>query len=355
MIDVLMPTPAPRLCRVLDFALSGTAHRFVSAQEELRGRRLLFALHTDEGGMDSETLAFLRRLRWEPDALRGSVGAVLLDGTCDLYTKQLAQDIVLAANLAGCLFPGKPLVEGTGSLYNQHILAKQYGMSLMETYQTRARELVRRLERFSAPHFRRPRLLLLHASESGRSSTLWLGREVCKRLQGVCEITEISLQNGTIHDCRGCSYNACLHFGEQGGCFYGGAISETVLPAICGCDAMLFLCPNYNDAVGANISALFNRLTSLLLHTELYDKYLFGIIVSGYSGGDLVARQLLGAMCLNKTVMLPPQFCMLRTANDLPTAQSAPDAADCIEAFAAHLRSALTGEKAHPGKNIAEK
>ena len=125
MIDVLMPTPAPRLCRVLDFALSGTAHRFVSVQEELRGRRLLFALHTDEGGMDAETLALLRRLRREPDALRGSVGAVLLDGTCELYTKQLAQDIVLAANLAGCLFPGKPLVEGTGSLYNQHILAKQ--------------------------------------------------------------------------------------------------------------------------------------------------------------------------------------------------------------------------------------
>lgn len=355
MIDVLMPTPAPRLCRVLDFALENIAHRYVSAQDELRGRRLLFALHTDAAGMDADTLALLRRLRLEPGALRGSCGAVLLDGTCELYTKQLAQDVVLAANLAGCLFPGKPLVEGTGSLYNQHILAKQYGMSLEETYQTRARELVRRLERFSALHFRRPRVLLLHASESGRSSTLWLGREVCNRLRDVCEITEISLQNGTIYDCRGCSYSACLHFAENGGCFYGGAISETVLPAICDCDAMLFLCPNYNDAVGANISALFNRLTNLLLHTELYDKYLFGIVVSGYSGGDLVARQLLGAMCLNKTAMLPPRFCMLRTANDLPTAQSAPDVEACIESFAAHLREILTGEKPHPTKNIAEK
>ena len=33
--------------------------------------------------------------------------------------------------------------------------------------------------------------------------------------------------------------------------------------------------------------------------------------VSGYSGGDLVARQLLGAMCLNKTAMLPPRFCLI--------------------------------------------
>ena len=32
---------------------------------------------------------------------------------------------------------------------------------------------------------------------------------------------------------------------------------------------MLFLCPNYNDAVGANFTALFNRLTSLLLQCDL--------------------------------------------------------------------------------------
>ena len=182
---------------------------------------------------------------------------------------------------------------------------------------------------------------MLHASESGRSSTLWMGREICRRLSDACEITELSLRNGTIHDCRGCSYRTCLHFAENGGCFYGGAISETVLPAIRDCDAMLFLCPNYNDAVGANISALFNRLTSLLLQSELYDKYLFGIVVSGYSGGDLVARQLLGAMCLNKTAMLPPRFCLLRTANDLPTAQRAPDAVQCMDDFARRIRETI--------------
>lgn len=67
------------------------------------------------------------------------------------------------------------------------------------------------------------------------------------------------------------------------------------LPAINACDAMLFLCPNYNDAVSANIMALFNRMTNLLLRHTLYDKYLFGVIVSGCSGSDLVAQQLLGA------------------------------------------------------------
>ena len=190
--------------------------------------------------------------------------------------------------------------------------------------QLKGKELGERLLTFAPKRVGRPKLLVLHASESGRSSTLWMGRELSRRLSGCCSIAEISLRNGTIHDCRGCSYSACLHFARSGSCFYGGAISETVLPAIRECDAMLFLCPNYNDAAGANFTALFNRLTSLLLQCDLSEKQLYSVIVSGYSGGDLVARQLLGAMCLNKTVSLPPRFCLLETANDLPTAQALP-------------------------------
>ncbi|MBQ7871377.1 MAG: NAD(P)H-dependent oxidoreductase, partial [Oscillospiraceae bacterium] len=274
-------------------------------------------------------------------AMEGSIGALIVDGATELYTKQLAQDVTLAANCAGCTFPGKPLLEGTGSLYNQHILAAREGMSWEETYLHRARVLCQRLLDFAPPRFHRPKLLVLHASERGRSSTLWLWQELRRRVEAHCEIAEVSLQNGTIHDCRGCSYNACLHFAQNGSCFYGGAISETILPAIRDCDAMLFLCPNYNDAVGANITALFNRLTSLLLQTDLYDKYLYGIVVSGYSGSDLVARQLLGAMCLNKTVMLPPRFCLLQTANDLAAVRSIPDIQDALDAFATRLLSTL--------------
>ena len=232
-------------------------------------------------------------------------------------------------------------MEGTGSLYNQHILAARRGISWEETYRARTRELGERLLAFSPKRVGRPKLLVLHASESGRSSTLWMGRELSRRLSGCCSIAEISLRNGTIHDCRGCSYSACLHFARSGSCFYGGAISETVLPAIRECDAMLFLCPNYNDAVGANFTALFNRLTSLLLQCDLSEKQLYSVIVSGYSGGDLVARQLLGAMCLNKTVSLPPRFCLLETANDLPTAQALPGIAGRLDAFAAAMQRSL--------------
>lgn len=339
MIDVLMPRAQERLTAVLDFALP--ARHFVTASDDLRNRRLLFALATDDYGADAEALKLLRHLRAHPNCLAGSVGAIIVDGTSELYTKRLAQELTLAASLAGCTFPGKPLVEGTGSLYNQHILAEQYHLGLRETYFHRAAELVKRLEAFAPPKFERPRLLVLHASEYGRSSTLSLWSSLKNRLSDRMEIQVVALQNGTIHDCRGCTYSTCLHFAQNGTCFYGGAIAETVLPAIRDCNAMLFLCPNYNDAVGANITALFNRLTGLLLQSDLYDKYLFGLVVSGYSGSDLVAQQLLSAMCLNKTAMLPPRFCMMQTANDPSALRRIPDLDAQLDAFAADMHTAL--------------
>lgn len=351
MIEILMPTAQPRLRAALDFGLEGKSYRFLSPEDDLRGKRIVFALAADDCGMDAPTLSLLRRLRADPNAMEGSTAAMVVDGTGELYTKQIAQDMTLAANLSGCAFLGKPVVEATGTLYNQHILAKQRGLSWRETYFRRVRELIERLEDFVAPHFFRPKILMLHASESKSSSTLWIGRELCRRLEPYCDVSEIALQNGTIHDCRGCTYHTCLHFARSGTCFYGGAISETVLPGIRECDAMLFLCPNYNDAVGANITALFNRLTSLLLHSYLYEKYLFGVVVSGYSGSDIVARQLLGTMCLNKTAMLPPRFCMLQTANDLPSAQKIPNLSAQIDAFAAQICHTLCEENKKNEKN----
>lgn len=341
MIDLILPRGSDRLNAALDFALQGIEYRHASLEDNLQNRRLLFALCTDDCGMDEESLRLLRQLRRGSNCLQGSVGAMVVDGESELYTKQLAQEMTLAANLAGCAFPGKPLVEATGTLYNQHILAAQRNLSWKETYFQRVRELVMRLETFMPPKFSRPKLLMLHASEQGRSSTLWLWQQLRLRLEPYCDIQEVSLQNGTVHDCRGCTYSACLHYAKNGTCFYGGAISETVLPAIRQSNALMLLCPNYNDAVGANITALFNRLTSLLLHSHLYDKYLFGLVVSGYSGSDLVAKQLLGAMCLNKTAMLPPYFCHMETANDLEAVQKIPEISEKIDVFAQKILKTL--------------
>ena len=333
-----------RLERLLRYALEGREVTTLPLEALTKGvydARILFAVAVDALGVDEEFLRALRILRGSGECLRGCVATLIVDGADELYTKSAAQELALAANMAGCTFPGKPLVEGTGSLYNQHILASRLDLSWEETYFTRSRDLVGRLMDYEPLRFAAPKILMVHASDNRRSNTVWLGRELLARLPEHFTSREISLQNGTIHDCRGCSYAACLHYAQSDTCFYGGAISQEVLPAIRECDAMLFLCPNYNDAVSANIMALFNRMTNLLVQQELMDKYLFGVVVSGYSGSDLVARQLLGALCFNKTVTLPPQFCMMETAHDPGSAKKLSGVEARLDAFAAHMTKVL--------------
>ncbi len=325
----------------LEQALPEAAAQPASPQDDLRNRRILFAVAVDDGGPDPSFYAFLRRLRQEPRLLEGCIGALVVDGTTELYTKAAAQELVTASSFAGCLFPGKPLVEATGSLYNQHILAQKLGLSWQETYFRRVGELVQRLEAFEAPRFDRPKILMLHASDKQRSNSLQLGQALCSRLQESCDIRELQLLNGTVHDCRGCGYHACLHFSQNNTCFYGGVLSDEVLPAVREADVLLFLCPNYNDALGANLVALINRMTNLVVQTDLGSTYLGAVVVSGYSGGDLVARQLMSAMCLNRGCILPPDFCLLQTANDPGDAMASEGMDERLDAMAEKIRRQL--------------
>ncbi|HRX58712.1 MAG TPA: NAD(P)H-dependent oxidoreductase [Eubacteriales bacterium] len=333
-----------RLNATLRFALCGVPHETVAARDALQklaGRRVLFALAADEAGMDAETFHLIAALRRNPDAMEGAVAGVLLDGAGELYTKQTADQLVLAANLAGCLFPGRPLVEATGSLGNWHVQAKRRNVEPAEAYRLAARELVLRLAEFKAPRFAKPKLLMLHASDRATSNTLQIGSSVCEKLRGRFGVRELSLQNGTIYDCRGCSFTTCSHYAAQNSCFYGGSIVSEGYPALTECDALLLLCPNYNDSVSANIMAFINRLTSLIVFNPLHDKYLFAVVVSGYSGGDLVAQQALGALCLNKAFMLPPRFCLLQTANDPGDAMDSEGMGARIEAFAENIKKTV--------------
>ena len=91
---------------------------------------------------------------------------------------------------------------------------------------------------------------------------------------------------------------------------------EEIYPAIENADAILWVCPNYNDALSANLTAVINRMTALYRKTPFYNKTLFSIIVSGNSGSDSVAKQLLNALNINKGFRLPPNFVIMETAND---------------------------------------
>ena len=179
--------------------------------------------------------------------------------------------------------------------------------------------------------------MVLHASNHRTSNTLALWAKCRERLENDCDITEIGLRNGTLEDCAGCPYTMCLHFGEKGGCFYGGVMVQEVYPAIREADAVVLLCPNYNDALSANLTAAINRLTALYRATPFADKAVFAIVVSGYSGGDIVARQVVSALNMNKGFWLPANFCLLETANDAGTAVALPGIVERLDKFTENI------------------
>lgn len=348
---------ASRLKDTLGYALSkdGTgvtmlngSREFTAAASEgkLKNKKIIFAADLDESGINIEAFEVIRFLNLNPTALEGSLGGVIIDGRSELFTKDLGRRLVFAADMAGCAFPGKPLVEATGSLANFAVSAKLWQTSLEEAYAKSCRLLIEKVASFEAPHrqtafevdnhgaLRKPEILAIHAGNKATSNSFSLWREAAGHLEGKAEIEEISIRNGQVLDCRGCKYEDCLHFGEQEGCFYGGVMVEKVYPAIIKSDVLVLICPNYNDSVSANIMAFINRLTALFRTNDFSRKRIYAIVVSGYSGGDIVAQQIIGAVNMNKNFILPPRFAMLETANDPGTALELPGIKERVKAFA---------------------
>lgn len=292
---------------------------------ELKDKIIVFAVELDEIGVSNNLNDIFRKLySMGKNSLEGCIGAVLVHSNHNFFTKTAAQDIIFLANNLGCAFVGRPLVEATGNLDNFKALVKIYDLSLEEICLLQCRGLGERL--LDADAGRRgdlplriddvgKKLLVLHSSNWETSNTLALWKLVRDNLIGI-DINEINLGNGQVMDCIGCSYTVCKHYGLQEKCYYGGIVVEEVYPAILEADSILFLCPNYNDMVIANLVATINRLTALFRKTKFYDKTIFSIIVSGHSGGDAIAKQLISAMNINKTMKLPPYFSLLATAND---------------------------------------
>ena len=336
-------TASERYALTLEHALRGHPARVRPRMDgSLENQRVLFAVPLDESGVNHGYYDLLAYLRTHPGCLDGSVGGVLVDGPGDLYTKAVGRELVLSASRAGCAFPGRPLVEATGDLRNFTVQAKNAGCSSEEAYRLAAADLTDRVLGFAPPKRHQPKLLVLHASNHRTSNTLALWSRCRERLGKVCEITEIGLRNGTLEDCAGCPYTMCLHFGEKGDCFYGGVMVQEVYPAIREADAVVLLCPNYNDALSANLTAAINRLTALYRTTPFTDKAVFAIVVSGYSGGDIVARQVVSALNMNKGFWLPPEFCLLETANDAGTAVTLPGIEERLNRFTENILRQLT-------------
>lgn len=296
-------------------------------QTDFQFKKILFAISLGESGINLELYAMLKKIRLSRDLFRGSVAGIIIDGDSELYTKAVAREVVFSANRSGCTFVGKPLVEGTGSLENYNIIAKNLETDHYNAYILSGNQLVQRIIEYRHIKKDPARLLVLHSSHSESSNTLLLWSLVRKHLEerGDIHVEEISLLNGEIYDCIGCPYETCLHYGEKGSCFYSGLIVDKVYPGILKCDGLLMLCPNYNDAISANMAAFINRLTALFRNNDFSDKRLFSILVSGYSGGDILAQQLIGGINMNKSFVLPPDFALIETANNPKSILKIPD------------------------------
>lgn len=226
-----------RMDEVLRAALDGIDAEIVEDMEILeqdpfkyRGRRLLFAVPLGRNGINRGYYEVLAWLRGGDQVLAGATAGMIIDAESEFYTKATARELAVAANRAGCAFVGRPLVEGTASLDNYLIQAANMNTDRFGAYKKSAAILAHQILEETWQPKEESHLLVLHASNHRTSNTLAIWQKVKERLDDRIGIQEINLRNGTLVDCSGCPYQMCLHFGEQGKCFYGGAMVENIYP-----------------------------------------------------------------------------------------------------------------------------
>lgn len=282
----------------------------------LKNKKLLFIGEIDELGYDISLLTFFKVLmKRGNEALIGSVGGVLIHSITEEGSKRFSQDIIYLANNLGCTFIGHPLVEAINKLKNFHTWQKTLKLPLETICVDLCFKLSSRIMNYEFKSLENPKFLVLYSSPHKSSNTLDLWHMIAQHMKNA-QIKELQIESGEVLDCKGCPYTLCLHYAKKNTCFYGGIMTEDVLPSIEESNVIIWLCPNYNDAIAANLTAVINRLTVLYRKIKFYDKTIFAVIISGNSGSDSLSKQLIGALNINKGFRLPPYFSIRAIAND---------------------------------------
>lgn len=281
---------------------------------------VVFLISMDETGINLVLDQVLKTILSVPQCMEGVSAGIVAVGNGELYTKEAARKTAFVLNKSGCILRGKAFAEVTGSMRNMKNQAAFRKVSQEEAFFQCAAEAVQAAQEVPENFIKKElhHLTCIHSSIEIKSNTYayWqLIRKQLKKENPAIKIQEINLYGEDLADCRGCSFHVCQSFGRERKCFFGGIMTEQVYPAIEESDAVVFLCPNYNDAIGANLSACINRLTALYRNLDFSGKYLYIVVVSGYSGGELVAEQVINAMVLNKGFTLPPYAIDIQMAN----------------------------------------
>lgn len=297
---------------------------------DLPAEYLVLTASLDRWGRD-ETL--YRYLHDHPD-LSSHKGLLLITSENELYTKEYAKEVLHVLNRAGMEFIGHPVIEAIAELKNMRKWASYEGVSNKEALMGQVRKLAERACSDQAPPIRE--LLVLHAnSRPERSNTMDFYRAVQNHL--TLPTTQLELLDEHIQDCAGCNYRTCGYYSSIQSCYFGGSFTQNVLQAIRHADAILLLAPNYNDAMSAKLMAVANRLSVLYREGPFYQKYIFALVVSGNSGSDSVARQIIGAYNVNKGFRLPRRFYAQAIANDAGELRRAVEMEERARIFASDL------------------
>lgn len=277
-------------------------------------RHVLFAVHLGAGGVNEGLPPLLGWLRTHPRGLDGCVGGILVDGEGELWSRAVGRDLIQAASMAGCAFPGRPLVEGTGSLTGMRPRARELGVSPETAYRLAAADLTARIYAFSPRRRIRPGILVLHASPEG-SEVLTLWGEIRSLLEGSCQIREIDLRTGARAVCGTCPYTACPHHGEEGPCLYGGTLTPELYPALREADAAVLLCGTA-DALPADLTAALGRMEAVYRGASFAETAVYVVAAAEGPGGDLAAGQAVSMMALDRGLWLPPWAALIEPGAD---------------------------------------
>lgn len=307
-------------------------------QNTMKGQKIIFCFDLDAFG-DSPALenTIKEALIRDSEAFKGVIAGLIIISETEFFTKRYAQRFILNMTLREVSFVGHPLVEVVEGYKNLRTWQKQMLKPLDVIAVHLALQLINRLEREGDRRYKKPNILVLHASQDSTSNTLMLWNAVEKHLEDLSPHV-LHVENGTIVDCKGCGFTQCIHYSESNSCFYGGQVVLEILPAIEAADIIVWLLPNYNDAISAMLTAVINRMTVLYRRVPLFEKSILAIVVSGNSGGDCVASQLIGALNINKGMYLPNDFLLAAIANDPGTVMDIPGIEIMAEGFAQRLR-----------------
>lgn len=294
----------------VEYSTFETAEALMKEKEAIN--KVLFIVQLDEIGISMGMYQFIQWCQKNKVSFEGTCGAIMIHSVNQLYTKREAQKVIFMLNQMGMAFMGHPLIEAIEELKNFEAWQLATNMSKDAILHDKCKNLIERLINYEHVHMDNPKILALHASSRATSNTMMLWDKIKVKVDG--DISECHVEDGTIVDCIGCSFRTCVHYSKDKSCFYGGIMVEEVLPAIEEADIIIWLCPNYNDAISAKLMAVVNRLTVLYRRISLYEKSIYALVVSGNSGSDSVAMQLIGALNINKGFRLPPYFCMMEMA-----------------------------------------